>query len=220
MLKFIIIFLNVFLITVYCLADFNTNTDFKQYGFTADKNMLIERAVWGYRLRYLSKKANSYAYALAEIPQTLDSRPETEKISFHFKARLYPVAPQTHDMFRVIKAYVKTSLGKTKAHKRKNGEISTPMFVVSANDNINKKSVHRSFPLQYNKRSDESPELDLKKKVTLLFRDSRLLPLNLFSNYDIEVIFDYANKIISFNSNGNKRILLDTLRCKAFEYSK
>lgn len=209
MLKIIIILLNVFLMAHYCLA-VKTGTDFEKYGFSEDNNILIERAIWGYRLRYLSKKANSYAYVLAKIPQTLSSHPEKEKITFHFKARLYPVAPNTKDMHRAIKAYVKNSLGHTKVHKRKNGVISAPAFVVSANDNIKKKTVHSTFPVQYSKLSDELPEPNQKgKEVILIFKDSRLLPLNLFRNYDIEVTFDYLNRIVSFNSNGNKIILKD-----------
>ena len=209
MLKTIIIFLNVLLMAYCCLA-VKTGTDFEKYGFSEDKNILIERAIWGYRLRYLSKKANSYAYVLAKIPQALSSHPEKEKISFHFKARLYPVAPNTHDMRRAIKAYVKNSLGHTKVHKHKNGVISAPAFVLSANDNIKKKTAHCSFPIQYSKRSDALPEQDPKgKEAILIFKDSRLLPLNLFRNYDIEVTFDYPNRIVSFNSNGNKIILKD-----------
>ena len=206
MAKFIIIFLNVFLMANCCLAVFNAN-DYKKYGFIKEDNIRIERSIWGYRLRYISQKANSYAYLMAKLPQVKDSRPEPNKITFRFKARLYPVAPNTQDMRHVIKAYVKSSLGKTKEHARKNGVISTPAFVVSARDDLNKKSGHRSFPIQYSKRSIE--ELDPKHKpggVTLLFRDSRLLPLNLFRNYDVEVSFDYPNKIVSFNSNGNKTI--------------
>ena len=210
MLKTAIIFLNVFLAVNCCLAGIRTNTDFKKYGFCEDRNMLVERAILGYRLRYSSKRANTCAYVLAKIPQTLDFRPETEKITFRFKARLYPVNPNTQDMFRVIKASVKASLGKTKARKHKNGTISSPSFVVSTRDSINKKSVYRSFPVQYTKLSEERPEKNVKEEdVTLLFRDSRLLPLNLFSNQDIEVTFDYANKIICFNSNGNKVIIKD-----------
>lgn len=210
MLKTVTIFLNVFLAADLCLAAIKTNTDFKKFGFCEDRNILIERAIWGYRLRYLNKRANNYAYVLAKIPQTLDSSPETERITFRFKARLYPVAPNTQDMFRVIKASVKTSLGKTKARKHKNGTISAPSFVVSANDNINRKSVHRTFPVQYTKLSEESPEQEVKKKdVTLLFRDGRILPLNLFANQDIEVTFDYKDKIVCFNSNGNKVIIKD-----------
>jgi hypothetical protein len=202
----------VFLAADCCLAVINTNTDFKKYGFCEDRNMLIERAIWGYRLSYSSKRANTYAYVLAQIPQTLDSGPETEKITFRFKARLYPVAPNTQDMFRVIKAFVKTSLGKTKARKHKSGIISSPSFVVSARNSLNRKLLHRSFPVQYVKLSEEAPEKDTKDKdVTILFRDSRLLPLNLFSNQDIEVTFDYKNKIVCFNSNGNKVIIKDNV---------
>ncbi len=211
MSKAVIIFLSIFL-TACCCPAVNTNTDFKKYGFCEGRNMLIERAIWGYRLRYSTKKANSYAYVLAKILQSPDSSHETEKITFRFKARLYPVAPNTQDMFRVIKAYVKTSLGNTKAHKHKNGIISSPSFVVSTKDSINKRSIHRSFPVQYIKLSDELPEQNARgKDVTLLFRDSRLLPLNLFSNQDIELTFDYANKIVCFNCNGNKIIIEDKL---------
>lgn len=192
----------------YCLAAFNNDNDYRKYGFIKEENILIERSIWGYRLRYISRKANSYAYLMAKLPHVKDSHSELDKITFRFKARLYPVAPNTRDMRRVIRAYVKSSLGVTKEYKRKNGVISTPAFVVSARDNLSKKTSHRSFPIQYSKRSVEV--LDPKHKpgaVILLFRDTRLLPLNLFRNYDVEISFDYPNKIVSFNSNGNKIIL-------------
>lgn len=209
MLKYIIIVLNLLLAASFCLA-FNNDNDFRKYGFISEKNILIERSVWGYRLRYARQKANSYAYVLAKLPQTKDLQPEMDKISFRFKARLYPVDPNTRDMRRVIKAYVKASLGRTKDHKSKNGIISTPAFVVSAGEKLNKKTTHCSFPIQYSKRSDKISEPDQNvKDVTLLFRDTRPLPLNLFDYYDVEVTFDYPNKIVSFNSNGNKIILKD-----------
>ena len=208
MLKSIIIFLNVFLLSVSCLAAFDNDDDFRNYGFTVEKNARFNRAIWGYRLRYLNQRANTYAYLLGEIPQVRDSRAEMDKITFLFKARLYPVAPNTEDMRRVVNAYVKKSLGVTKEQKRQNGNVSTPAFVVSVRDNLSKKKEHRSFPIQYSKYSDIPPEpSQLDDKITLLFRDARLLPLNFFQNYDMEITFDYPNKIVSFNSNGNKVIL-------------
>jgi TPR repeat protein len=219
MLKFIIIFLNVFLMANCCLAVFNNDNDFRKYGFIAQKNTLIERAIWGYRLRYTGKAPNAYAYLLAKIPQTENVSSEIDKISFSFKARLYPVAPDTQSMRRAIKAYVKSSLGRTKACKRKNGVICTPAFVVCMNESLGKsKTVQRSFPIQYSKRSDKLLASNKKGEcVTILFRDTRLLPLNLFHNYEVEVIFDYRNKIVSFNCNGNKVILKDNFM-KVWKY--
>jgi TPR repeat protein len=219
MLKIIIIFLNVFLTANYCLAAFNNDSDFRKYGFITNKNIIIDRAIWGYRLAYSQKSPNTYAFVLAKVPQTKNVFFGTDKISFNFKARLYPVAPKTQGMRRVIKAYVKTSLGKTKARKRKNGVICTPAFVVCMNESLSRsKTAQRSFPIQYSKSSAELPETDKKKgSVTLLFRDTRLLPLNLFSNYDVEVVFDYRNRIVSFNCNGNKVILKDSFM-KVWKY--
>jgi len=194
-----------------CLAAFNNDSDFRKYGFITQKNIIIDRAIWGYRLAYSKKSPNTYAYVLAKVPLTENISSEMDKISFNFKARLYPVAPNTQGMRRVIKAYVKTSLGKTKARKHKNGVISTPAFVVCMNESLGRsKTAQRSFPIQYSKLSDKLPAPNKKgEAVTLLFRDTRLLPLNLFSNYDVEIIFDYRNKIVSFNCNGNKVILKD-----------
>jgi len=214
MTKFIIIFVNFILVVNCCPAISYSDNDFRKYGFTEDRNILIEKSIWGYRLRYARQRANSYAYVLTKLPQKKDSAPQTEKISFYFKARLYPVDPNTHDMRRVIKAYVKTSLGKTKEKKEKTGVMSAPAFVVSTRDNLNKKG-HRSFPIQYSKRSDK---LNARPQgVTLLYMDKRLLPLNLFRYYDVKVTFDYQNRIISFNSNGNKIILKDNYM-KVWDY--
>jgi TPR repeat protein len=202
----------------FCMALSYSDNDYRKYGFIKQKDILIEKSIWGYRLRYAREKANSYAYVMAKIPEIRSSYPERGKISFRFKARLYPVAPNTDNMRRVIKAYVKASLGKTKEHKRKRGIISTPSFVVSTKESMHKKSEHSSFPLQYSKLSDEMPEPNEKgKKVILIFRDARLLPINFFSNYDVEVTFDYLNRIVSFNSNGNKVILRD-MSLKIWKY--
>ena len=207
MLKSIIFFFNVFLIVNYCLAA--SYNDFRKYGYIAQNNTLIERAIWGYKLRYTKKTLNTCAYVLAKVPQSKNTSSKMDKISFRFKARLYPVAPDTQDMRRVIKAYVKASLGVTKKRKHKNGVICTPTFVVCMNENLSsRKNFRRSFPIQYSKRSDKLPVLNNKKEyTTLLFKDTRLLPLNLFCNYDVEIIFDYSNKIVSFNCNDNKVIL-------------
>ncbi len=215
MLKLIIIFSSGFLLANCCLAVFFVNNDFKKYGFTSHKNILLERADWGYKLRYSRETPNTYSYVLGKVPQAENFFSANGLVSFSFKARLYPVAPNTQHLRRIIKAYIKTSLGITKVRKVKNGIMCTPAFVVSMNDNLTKssatrKATHRSFPLQYSKRSADLPEKPKKGKgVTLLFRDTRLLPINLFQNYDMKVIFDYRNKIVSFNCNGNKVILKD-----------
>jgi hypothetical protein len=219
MLKTAVVFSGFFLAGTCCLAVFNNDNIFEKYGFTEHRNMLINRALWGYRLAYSKTSVNSCAYVLEKIPKMEKSPIPIEQIAFRFKARLYPVAPETKDMERVIKAYVKNSLGVTKVQKAQKGVICSPWFVVSESNNIAKKTVHRSFPIQYSKRSDDV--IEIKKTgdpVTVLFMDTRLMPVNLFQNYEIEVIFDYINKIVSFNCNGNKVILRDDAVTNIWNY--
>ncbi|MFA6715457.1 MAG: SEL1-like repeat protein [Victivallaceae bacterium] len=219
MLKTALVFLSFLSAGNWCLAGFNTDNDFTKYGFTEHRNILIDRSLWGYRLAYSKTSANTCAYVLAKIP-TLEKSPlPVDKITFRFKARLYPVAPETKDMERVIKAYVKKSLGVTKVQKTQKGVMCAPLFVVSENNGVGKKGIHRVFPIQYSKRSDKVTEI--KKAgdpVKVLFRDTRLLPVNLFRNREVEVVFDYLNNIVSYNCNGNKIILRDESVMNVWNY--
>ncbi|MDD5599423.1 MAG: tetratricopeptide repeat protein, partial [Victivallaceae bacterium] len=219
MSKTSLVFLSFLLTGNCCFAVFNTDNDFNKYGFTEHRNMLIDRSLWGYRLAYSKTSANTCAYVLTKIPKLEKSSVSIDKIAFRFMARLYPVAPETKDMERVIKASIKNSLGVTKVQKTQKGVMCAPAFVVTGNNNVGRKSVHRSFPIQYSKRSDQVTEV--KKAgdpVTVLFRDTRLLPVNLFRNYEVEIVFDYLNRIVSFNCNGNKVILRDESVMNVWNY--
>ncbi|MDD5728307.1 MAG: hypothetical protein PHV59_07080 [Victivallales bacterium] len=197
----------------YCRADFNTDNDFRKYGFVSSRNLLFRFGLWGYRTEYNSRTQNTLAYALAKTPLDKDRVPFDARISFRFKARLYPVAPDTQNLKRVIKADVKNSLGVIKTRKYQNGIVCSPAFVVAMQETLGRgKESHRSFPIQYSKTEDDLEEQERwKEGHTLIFKDTRLLPFNLFTNYDIEVCYDYANKIISFNCNGNKVIMQNNL---------
>ena len=210
-MKIFVIILSLLLLTNFCRGEFNNDGDFRKYGFISSKNLLFKFGLWGYRMEYLKKNPNSFAYALGKIPIPKDSSSFESRFTFRFKARLYPVAPDTENLRRVIKAYVKNSLGHIKEHKHKNGVICSPFFVLAMQETIGRgKESHCGFPIQYNKISDDQPETRMKMKEngrTVIFRDTRLLPMNLFANYDVEVCFDYGNRIVSFNCNGNKVII-------------
>lgn len=210
-MKVFAIISSLLLLAGFCRGEFNNDGDFRKYGFVSSKNLLFKFGLWGYRTEYLKKSPNSFAYALGKIPFPKNDSAFEDKLTFRFKARLYPVAPDTEDLRRVIKGYVINSLGHIKEHKQKNGVICSPFFVLAMQETLGRgKESHCSFPIQYIKTSEDQPEtrMNMKEKGrTIIFRDGRILPLNLFTNYDVEVCFDYGNKIVSFNCNGNKVIL-------------
>ena len=201
MLRLAVVFLILILGKNCCFAILIVTNDFDKYGFISHRNMLIERSEWGYRLRYSSKKANSCAYAMGKILQAGDFYSTSDEIAFSFKARLYPVAPNTQHLRKVIRAYIKNSLGQIIVRKIKSGTISAPAFVVSLSDNLStpkseqkviysdplhksRKVVtqngYRSFPVQYNKclelSTEDKEDRDEWEYINILFRDTRLMP--------------------------------------------
>ena len=223
-MRILVIIMSLLLAPVFCNGEFNCDNDFRKYGFVSSKNLVFKFGLWGYRTEYLKDDPNSFAYVLGKIPNGRNNlsfkdknSPFDGKITFRFKARLYPVAPDTEDLRRVIKGYVKNSLGKLKVVKHKNGIICSPSFVLSMQEMLgNGNESHCSFPIQYVKHSEIMPQIKMKMNMkeigrTIIFRDTRILPLNLFANHDVEVCFDYENHIVSFNCDGNKVILRNNL---------
>jgi hypothetical protein len=84
------------------------------------KDVKLQKTDWGYVVRYSRVKENEWAYILTKLPEKYD------RFSVRFKCRVYPVDPDTRNMYRVTNAYVISAFKKLKQWTSVNGIYNLP----------------------------------------------------------------------------------------------